>query len=107
MTADLELDRAADGQTVTLDVGQGLRLRLAENPTTGYQWSVSGSGGLSLESSVFTPVGAAAGGGGTREFQWRAHFAGSHPLSLAQRRAWEPIDKALGHFALTVVVEGP
>jgi len=107
MTSDLELDGAADGQTVTLALGQGLRLRLAENPTTGYQWSVSGSGGLSLESSVFAPVGAAAGGAGTREFQWRASSAGSHRLDLAQRRAWEPIDKALGQFALTVIVDGP
>lgn len=107
MTADLELDEAANGQTVTLALGQGLRLRLAENPTTGYRWSVSGSGGLSLEGSVFTPVGAAVGGGGMREFLWLARSAGSHRLSLAQRRAWEPIDRALGHFALTVVVEGP
>jgi len=107
MTADLELDGAADGHTVTLAVGQGLRLRLAQNPTTGYQWSVSGSGGLSLESSVFTPVGASAGGGGGREFLWRARSAGSHRIDLALRRAWEPIDKALGRFTLTVVVEGP
>ena len=107
MTADLELDRAADGQTVTLALGQGLRLRLAENPTTGYQWSESGSSSLRLESSLFTPVGAAAGGGGTRQFQWRAHFAGIQRLSLAQRRAWEPIDQAIGLFTLTVVVDGP
>ena len=107
MMADLELDLAANGQTVTLAVGQRLRLRLAENPTTGFQWSVSSSGDLCLESKLFTPMGAAVGGGGTREFQWRARSAGSHRLSLAQRRAWAPIDNALGHFALTVVVEGP
>jgi len=107
MTADLELDGAADGQTVNLSVGQGLRLRLAENPTTGYQWSVTGRGGLLLESSAFTPVGASAGGGGIRVFHWRARSAGRHQLSLAQCRAWEPIDKALGHFELTVVVDDP
>jgi inhibitor of cysteine peptidase len=107
MTADLELDLAADGRAVTLVVGQGLRLRLAENPTTGYQWSVSSSGDLLLESNVFTPAGAAVGGGGMRELQWRACAAGRNPVALAQRRAWEPIDKAIGRFAITVIVTGP
>jgi inhibitor of cysteine peptidase len=106
MTADLELDVAADGRVVTLVVGQGLRLRLAENPTTGYQWSVSSSGDLLLESNVFTPTGAAVGGGGLRELRWRARAAGSNPVTLVQRRAWEPIDKAIGRFAITVVVAG-
>jgi inhibitor of cysteine peptidase len=107
MTADLELDLAADGQVVTLAVGQGLRLRLAENPTTGYQWSVLGSGALLLERNVFTPAGAAVGGGGVRELHWRARAAGNHPLTLALRRAWEPADKAIGRFAVAVVVAGP
>ena len=107
MTTDLALDVAADGQTVTLAVGQGLRLRLAENPTTGYRWSVSSSGDLVLESDLFAPGGSAIGGGGTREFRWRAGAAGRHPLALVQCRAWEPIDKAIGRFALTVVVAGP
>jgi inhibitor of cysteine peptidase len=107
MTTDLELDIAADGQTVTLAVGQSLRLRLAENPTTGYQWSVSSSGDLLLESNLFTPVGAAIGAGGLRELRWRARSAGINRLTLAQRRAWEPIDKAIGRFALTVIVASP
>lgn len=107
MTADLELDIAAEGQSVTLAVGQVLLLRLAENPTTGYQWSVSSSGDLFLESNLFTPVGAGIGGGGTRELRWRARSAGSNQLTLAQRRAWEPIDKAIGRFAMTVIVAGP
>jgi predicted secreted protein len=107
MTADLELDFAADGQAVTLAVGQGLRLQLEESPTTGYQWSVLNSGALTLESNVFMPAGAAIGGGGTRVLRWRACVAGSNEVMLVNRRAWEPIDKAIGRFAMTVVVAGP
>lgn len=92
---------------MTLALGRRLRLSLAENPTTGYQWAVVSSDNLVLESDVFTPNGAAIGGGGTRELLWQAHSLGSNQLTLAQRRTWEPIEKALARFTLTVVVTRP
>lgn len=107
MTSDLDLDLAANGRAVTLVLGQRLRLRLAENPTTGYQWAVLSSDDLVLESNRFTPVGTAVGGGGTRELRWQASCIGSNQITLAQRRTWEPIEKSLARFTLTVVVTRP
>ena len=36
----ITLTRADDGRTVDLSPGDTLVLRLAENPTTGYQWAL-------------------------------------------------------------------
>lgn len=104
MPADLELDFSANGQTVALAAGQALVLRLEENPTTGYQWSVTSSGNLRLEANDFVPAcGPAVGASGLRCQRWRAQGAGTHPLELVYRRAWEPIEKAIGRFEILVV----
>ncbi len=34
------VDQSASGQTLDLPVGQVIELRLAENPTTGFRWTV-------------------------------------------------------------------
>src|SRR5581483_7057383 len=44
-------EESASGQSMTLPVGETLELRLPENPTTGYRWSVVENG-----ADVLTPV---------------------------------------------------
>ena len=103
MAADLVLDLTASGQTVALAAGQTLELRLAENPTTGYRWSVHASGGLQALGDAHVPGGPLPGAAGERRLRWCSPGEATHELLLLHQREWEPADRAIGRFALTVI----
>jgi inhibitor of cysteine peptidase len=98
------LTAADDGRTVDLRVGDSVVLRLAENPTTGYQWVLEpGSDDvLALQSSDYVgPTGSNVGAGGQRVFTFKAARAGSATAHLRLRRGWEGDQSARGAFTAT------
>ena len=92
------------GRTVQIRMGEVITLNLKENPTTGYQWSVTTAEGLEQIRNYFE-VREGIGAAGVHEFQFRATKAGSHSLSLKHWRTWEGEGSVIGHFVATVVVE--
>ena len=86
-----EVEVAAGTSEVSVTVGDTLTLRLAENATTGYVWSlVEQPPGLVLEVDRSVPAaGTAAGAGGEHLFRWRAEHAGDWQVALRLARAWE------------------
>jgi inhibitor of cysteine peptidase len=58
------ITEADAGRTVSVTPGQHLVLRLPENPTTGYRWSVPA--GVSVVSDTYEAGGTQAGAGGQR-----------------------------------------
>ena len=62
----INADKSYDGRTLTLHIGDGVRLSLAENPTTGYRWNLVTVEGLEQVESTFEG-GGVPGAAGVRE----------------------------------------
>ncbi len=103
----ITLTRADDGRTVELRRGDTVTVRLAENPTTGYQWVLEPAGDavLALQGSdSVRPSDAAVGGAGERVFTFKAGKAGSATIRLELRRPWEGDAAVAERFAVTLRV---
>ncbi|MCX7047938.1 MAG: protease inhibitor I42 family protein [Candidatus Sumerlaeota bacterium] len=110
-----ELDLSASGQTVTLEVGQQLRVRLKGNPTTGYSWSDPKIEGAAVESAgkpEYVTDNAKrpdaqrlVGAGGEFVFTFSAKKEGTSKITLEYRRPWEKETPPIKTFTCTVVVK--
>lgn len=84
------------GQSVNLQVGQTMNVRLESNPTTGYTWEVK-----QVDPAVLAQQGEAeyepldaqttpmVGQGGWQIFRFEAISTGQTTLELVYRRPWE------------------
>ena len=101
------VDESADGQSLTLAVGESLMVELAENPTTGFRWTLTSDGapacaasGESYEADQSTGLGR----GGRHRWQFQAAQPGRGTIALSHSRPWEP--GAPGRtFSLSVTVQ--
>ena len=87
-----DIEAGASGTTVTISLSDRVVVRLAENASTGYRWSVTGLGdGLEVASDRLTlPGQAAPGAGGERVLLLRPLKPGRAQVSLHLKREWEP-----------------
>jgi inhibitor of cysteine peptidase len=81
----------AESDDVSVSVGDTVTLRLPENATTGYVWSVSDLGpGLVLDEDRIVPSrDGAPGAAGEHLFQLRADRSGEWRVDLRLARDWE------------------
>lgn len=93
------------GRTVEVKAQSVVTVRLDENPSTGYRWSVETAEGLEMAGDSFERAGDAFGAGGVRVFQFRASEAGSHRLSLRKWRDWEGESSIIDRFYAIIVVK--
>jgi inhibitor of cysteine peptidase len=105
----ISFDQTNDGGTYPVSLDAEIRLRLPENPTTGYLWTLSVSPGLSITNETYVPddpTGRLVGSGGTRIWSLKAVLPGARTISGSYRRPWEsgPDPGARG-FNLTLDVE--
>jgi inhibitor of cysteine peptidase len=90
--ATIVIGKAAKGKTVRIERGDVLVVRLAGNPTTGYQWKVT-----QVDRRVLKPLGfryelppgtpPPPGAGGTYFFRFKAVGTGSTQLRLVYASA--------------------
>lgn len=96
------------GKTINLAVGDSLSIKLEGNPTTGYNWQVTG-----IDLAVLQPVGQPVfkassmmmGAGGVITLNFKAVAAGTTQLQLGYMRAWELDIPPLETYEITVVVK--
>ena len=93
-----------DAREVTLAVGDRATVRLPENPTTGYVWSVGEHGpGVAVEDEFRRPAAAGVpGAGGEYAVRITAREPGSWVVRLRLARAWE--GEALEERDVTITV---
>ncbi len=85
------------GHDTTVDVieGRDVLLRLAGNPSTGYEWTITSTDKTFgyPASEEYLPSDGAVGSGGVYEFLWKTDGAlsmvGAHTVALEYRRSWE------------------
>jgi predicted secreted protein len=102
----IEISDADTPESHTLPGGDELRLRLAENPTTGFRWHVglSGAGELNLVDDRYVAGGAAPGGGGHRLLRFIARRPGEVRVEAVLRRPWESGDAGLQRRVFEILV---
>jgi predicted secreted protein len=92
-------------QSITAKIGETIDVFVAENPTTGYQWTAETSGGAAdIASSTFeAPSAPTPGAPGRRHVRVIARRAGSATVRLKHARSWET-SGAADERTLTVTV---
>jgi len=93
------------GETVHVQPGDEVVVRLPENPTTGYRWEIDAPrGGVEVaQDSYDRPRDEGVGAGGMRTFTLRAGEPGQAEVRLRLARSWE--DEAAQQGRLAIVVE--
>lgn len=106
------LTEADDGARVEVEEGKAVVLRLAENATTGYRWSVTSTTrtlGYPTDAYETNPSRETVGGGGTRVFTFRTDGplskVGSHGVRLEQERPGSETSRPAATFSATIVVK--
>lgn len=105
---ELFIGREHVGKTLVVSPETNLVIRLEENPTTGYRWSLA-----SDDDSVVAAVGddysvgtgAGIGGGGVRTFTLSAKGQGETRISLKHWRDWEGDESIIEKLDFTIVVK--
>ena len=101
--------QADDGGSYPVSPGALIQLRLAENPTTGYQWNLTLSPGLSLVNETYLPddpTGKLIGAGGTHVWFLEAVETGDQLVSGSYSRPWEAPSGAAPDYTLALLVGG-
>ena len=80
---------------IAAKAGETFTIKLEENPTTGYQWSVSVSDEsvVALDKDEYVPDdknGELAGSGGVRVLTFKALKEGTATIGMVYERSWEP-----------------
>lgn len=80
---------------IAVKAGGTFTIKLEENPTTGYQWSVSVSDEsvVALDKDEYVPddkSGEMVGSGGTRVLTFKALKAGTAAIDMVYEQSWEP-----------------
>ena len=108
--ASLKLTQADNGATRTAPVGRQIVIRLAGNPTTGYQWQLQGISGPAVKADgPITYKGGrpgVMGAGGMYTIPLKAVAAGTAKVTLIYVRPWQA-DKPARTFSVTIIVKAP
>lgn len=91
-------------RSVDMNMGDVVTVRLNENPTTGYRWSVETAHGLE-QVSDHMEVGGAIGSEGVRMLQFRTTRVGSSELRMKKLREWEGEGSVIDRFNVRIVVK--
>ncbi|MCD6594415.1 protease inhibitor I42 family protein [bacterium] len=101
------LDGSKNGQTIKLQKGQFLVVKLKGNPTTGYIWEQSGECELlhRIKESEFEPESNLIGAPGTQTLAFRTVNTGRESLELVYHRPWEKGKEPIKTFSITIEVD--
>jgi inhibitor of cysteine peptidase len=95
---------------VAVQAGGQVSISVAENPTTGYRWSLDLPSGVTQVTSAFAAPSASpspmAGAGGTRTFVVKVALPGVYDVSGAYARPWES-EKPAETFVVQIFAPPP
>ena len=89
-----------------MSAGQSFRISLPENPTTGFQWNITGTGKpvTILVGDDFHPS-TGVGGQGTHYWRFRTAQVGEAEIRMVLQRSWKTLAEIPQYFTLRVVVK--
>jgi len=92
------------GRVVELPLGGVVTVRLKENPTTGYRWTVETAQGLVGIDDRFE-AGGAIGAAGFRVLEFRTTSLGTCELRAKNWCAWEGENSVIDRFDLRITTK--
>ena len=101
----LVLNRDDQNRTAELRVGDRFKIRLPENPSTGYTWAIDETDSrlLALDGTAYEePTEGFIGARGRRVFSFSARQPGEVALKLKYWRFWEGNGSATEHYAVNL-----
>lgn len=102
----LRIGAADNGGVKQVRIGDAFEVTLAENPSTGYQWTLQAplDPALAVEgNSYVASAPGLIGSGGLRSWRFRALKAGVAHLAIDNKRGWEPAP--VERFAIAIDVK--
>ncbi len=93
--------------TVYMNKNNLITVKLAENPTTGFQWNLTTTPGLRIVEDDYVPInssGTLVGSGGTHVWDISTEMIGEQKIMATYKRPWEPVSGNESVFSMTVVV---
>ena len=105
----VHLSEGDDGTTVEVALGDAVVVRLEENPTTGFRWTIDAvaGGSVAVADDDFEPAnGGGIGAGGWRTLTFSATQPGSSRIDLKRWRDFEGDASVVERFSVTVRVLG-
>lgn len=103
----INIDNSYNGKTVELKKGQSLKLALAGNGSTGYEWDYVNTPDQTILKSGKTysvPLSDAVGAGETDYWEYEAVNAGTATIDLKYVRPWLTSEPSANEFKITVKV---
>jgi inhibitor of cysteine peptidase len=100
---------ADSGKTYPVSPGALIQLLLSENPTTGYQWNLTVTPGLTIVNGSYIPddpTGKLVGSGGTHVWFLEAAGEGQQVITGNYERSWEAPSGGAPDYTLTLEVGG-
>ncbi len=99
----LGLSEADAGKSIDVRIHQQVSLRLAENPSTGYTWSLEVPAGVEVQSSTFVPAdGPRIGAGGQHVWNLKILMPGDLPIRAKLWHEWEGDQSVQRRFDVTL-----
>jgi inhibitor of cysteine peptidase len=103
-----QLNEGSNGQGIELSCGQRFEIRLPENPTTGFRWSIVSNGEpacIALDNAFEPPDVLTHGQEGTHYWRFEAAQAGKGTIELVYQRSWEHGRNPARRFTLNLRVK--
>jgi len=94
--------------TVPVNQGNTVTLMLPENPTTGFQWNLTTTPGLTITGDIYVPsdrTGTLVGSGGTHTWEITVAGTGRQDISAVYKRSWEPATGNETMFRVTLIAQ--
>ena len=103
----LIVNESQNTATVYMNRSSLITVRLAENPSTGFQWNLTTTPGLSIIKDEYVPTdtsGKLVGSGGTHIWDISTVTIGEQKIQAIYKRSWEPTTGNESTFSMAVVV---
>jgi inhibitor of cysteine peptidase len=103
----LVVNETQNTATVYVNRSDLITVRLAENPSTGFQWNLTTTPGLTITRDEYVPddtSGKLVGSGGTHTWDISAEMIGQQKINAVYKRSWEPLTGNETTFSMTMVV---
>ena len=103
----LVVNESQNTATVYMNKGNLITVKLAENPTTGFQWNLTTTPGLRIVKDHYVPTNSSTtlvGSGGTHVWDISTEMIGEQKIMATYKRPWELVSGNESVFSMTVVV---
>jgi predicted secreted protein len=99
------VNSTANGQIVTIPVGDRVLVRLNENPTTGYTWNATAAKGLAIISDNYiAPDTTLTGAPGYHDWLLSPGTVDTYTFKAVYHRPWEAATAADKTFSMVILV---